>query len=151
MSPAARRQRRRRPLCAHDPVTVLAALQEERILSTATLHDILSTLTTARGRSFGLSAAAGRPAGERPGHALVVLAAARVLLDQLGAQRWEWTRDALDFGAQVPDVAHVLGLDVDEVRAGLRSWAWRRHEAGGLDAAQYAAVLALVAVDGGAR
>lgn len=136
--------RRSRPLRSTDPATVLAALQDERVLSHAGLHDIVSVLTTARGRSLGLGAAVSRPADEPPVNALVVLAAARVLLDELGRKRWEWVRDALTFGGQLPDVAHVLGLEVDETAARLRSWAWRQHDAGSLDDTEYAEILALV-------
>lgn len=77
-------------------------------------------------------------------HALVVLAVVRVLLDQLSTQRWDWTRDALTFGAPLPDIAHLLGLDVDEVRVGLRSWAWRHRDGGEIDAAECARVDALL-------
>lgn len=124
---------RRRPLLSTDPVTVLAALQELKVLPIAGLHDVVSALAAARRGSLGLGSTSGRPADELPVHALVVLAAVRLLLDQLGTQRWEWVRDALDLDVPLGDVAHILRLDIVEVRAGVQSWAWRLHSAGEMD------------------
>ena len=69
----------------------------------------------------------------------------QAVVDTFGNERWPLVRRALTFGADTGEVAAALGLDVDEVAAGLVSWAWREHAAGRLDTGGYDAVVALAA------
>ena len=65
-------------------------------------------------------------------------------------ERWPLVRDGLVGGATADDVGAALGgLEVDEVAAGLTSWADRAHRSGGLSLDDYDAVIALIA--GGAQ
>ena len=83
-------------------------------------------------------------------HALAALATAQAVVDTFVSERWQLVRDALASGATVDEVGAALGgLEVDEVAAGLTSWADREHRAGGLSLDDYDAVIALIA--GGAR
>lgn len=146
MSTTPKRPRRPRAqsIRSTDPAVVLAALSDPRAQRTAGLNDLVGVIQRSRARTFGLGAAMKRPEAERTVNALVALAAARVLLDQLGAHRWAWTRDALTLGASVADVADALGLDDIEVRYGLRSWADGGRGRGELDDDQHAEIVALV-------
>lgn len=56
-------------------------------------------------------------------HALDELAVGQALADQLMASRWVSAVDALSNGATLAQTAAAMGLDVDEVVVGLRSWA----------------------------
>lgn len=67
------------------------------------------------------------PAARLARHALDALAAGQALTDELMALRWVTVCDALRYGAPMRHVAGAMGLDVDEVAAGLRSWADGQH------------------------
>ena len=73
-----------------------------------------------------------------------------MVVDTFVAERWPLVRDALARGVETLAVGGALGgLEVDEVAAGLTSWADRAHRSGGLSLDDYDAVIALIA--GGAR
>lgn len=78
-------------------------------------------------------------------YALDALAAGQALTDELMAMRWVTAVDALTYGAPMRHVAGAMGLDVDEVTAGLRSWADGQHEHAGMTAAARDEMYALVA------
>lgn len=61
--------------------------------------------------------------GELAGHAIAALAVQHALAERALYTRWVNVRDALRDGATVEQVATAMGLDVDEVTVGLRSWA----------------------------
>ncbi|OLT12244.1 hypothetical protein BJF78_24590 [Pseudonocardia sp. CNS-139] len=56
-------------------------------------------------------------------HALDELATGQALADYVTRGRWATVAQGLVYGATVSQVAVAMGLDVDEVAAGLRSWA----------------------------
>ena len=58
--------------------------------------------------------------------------------------RWVTAVDAIANGAQLEHVARAMGLDVDEVTAGLRSWADGQHDRCGMSAAARDDVYALL-------
>ena len=89
-------------------------------------------------------------AGDVVRRALAVLALGQAVVDDLTVERWPVVRDGLLYGATVEQVGAALGgLEVDEVRAGLGSWADRQFRDGALTLAEYDAVLVLAT--GGAR
>lgn len=67
------------------------------------------------------------PAGRLARSALDALAVGQALADQLTNTRWVTVADALEYGARLDMVAAAMGLDVDEVAAGLTSWADGQH------------------------
>lgn len=86
--------------------------------------------------------------------ALAVLALCESIRRDVDNGRAHTVRQALDLGASWPEVAAALGVEVDEAREVLRSWAdgqrslWVWYEEKGerpfgLDVEEYAAVLAL--------
>lgn len=70
------------------------------------------------------------PAGRLAHHALDALAVGEALAAGVLASRWVTVADALTNGATVAQVAEAMGLEVDEVVAGLRSWAHGQHRHG---------------------
>lgn len=105
-------------------------------------HDHIGRLVDARsgiGRQLSV--------GRLRAHALDALAVGEALAQQMLNMRWTNVLDALSYGATVDDTAAAMGLDVDEVQTGLRSWADGQFREGLATRAQYDAVLALV--DGG--
>lgn len=91
-----------------------------------------------------------RSAGDVVHRALAVLALGQALVDDLTEERWPVVRDGLLYGATVDQVGAALGgLEADEVRAGLGSWADRQFRGGALTLAEYDAVHVLAT--GGAR
>lgn len=84
------------------------------------------------------------PATELTARAIAVLAVRHALVERLLAGRWVNASDALDLGATVGQVADAMGLDADEVVAGLRSWADGQLRYGFISDAQHDAVVALV-------
>lgn len=83
-------------------------------------------------------------------HVVAPLAIAQAILDAFTVERWPPVRGGLAAGATVTEVGTAMGgLEVDEIAAGLGSWADRQHRAGALSLDDYDAVIALVA--GGAR
>lgn len=88
-----------------------------------------------------------QPAARLQSAALDALATGQALADS--ALRWRWLTvvEALTYGATLGQVATAAGLDVDEVRAGARSWADGQHRHAGLSRAAHDEVLALLAQD----
>jgi len=83
-------------------------------------------------------------------HALSALAIGQAIVDTFAGERWPLVRDVLEGGAGADDAGAALGgLEVDEIAAGLTSWADREHRAGALSLDDYDAVIELIA--GGAR
>ncbi len=76
--------------------------------------------------------------------ALDALVCAQALTDRLMAMRWVTVADALAYGAPIGHVAAVLGLEINEVAAGLRSWADRQHQYAGMPMAARDEVYALL-------
>ena len=60
---------------------------------------------------------------DRTGHALAELAYATALAERAQAGRWVYACEALGAGASHAQVADALGLDMEELHAGIRSWA----------------------------
>ena len=58
-------------------------------------------------------------------HALDALAIGQAVVDRLSLMRWTAALDALANGATLEHTAVAMGLDVDEVFVGMRSWADR--------------------------
>jgi hypothetical protein len=85
------------------------------------------------------------PAARLARHALAALAAGQALTDELMALRWVTVCDALRYGAPMRHVAGAMGLDVDEVAAGLRSWADGQHLHSGMPVTGRDEVYALAA------
>lgn len=81
---------------------------------------------------------------ERAGHALSVLAYSAALVERVLGGRWLYAVEALDAGAGREQVAAALGLAVDELATGLRSWAAGQHRHGLIDAERRDQVLALL-------
>jgi hypothetical protein len=113
------RRRGRPSLRSTDPARVLLALDDERALKRAGLHELATAVTRARARFLvGVGGVI-----ERQRWALVTLAAARVIGRELDDARAEWLGDALSTGASAADVAAAAGLDssaVAELIAGER-------------------------------
>lgn len=84
-------------------------------------------------------------------HAVAALATQHALAERVLYSRWCNVRDALTFGATPEQVAAAMGLDVDEVALGLRSWADGQHRQQLITADEHDAVLALVAGAGEQR
>lgn len=89
-----------------------------------------------------------KPAGRLARHALDALAVGEALAQRMTSARWVTVTDALANGATVDLVAEAMGLEVDEVVAGLRSWASGQHRHGLMTDTQQADVLALVQKEG---
>jgi hypothetical protein len=83
-------------------------------------------------------------AGRLRGDALDMLACGQALADQILAMRWVTVAEALVYGAPLADVAAAMGLEVDEVAAGLRSWADGQDQHAGMTAAARDDVYALL-------
>lgn len=149
---------RRRPLSQadRDMLWVMTLAFQPSELDALPDRELLDVRAAARGR---LVDAQNSPAPLGRSYPLAVdaleaLAHGQALADRLLAQRWVDARDALRYGAEVRTVARALGLDDDEIRAGLRSWAGGQldlHHASdrtlGLDDAQHDEVLTLVQDD----
>ena len=104
----------------------------------ATYQHHMVVLTAAR------AAVDRRPAGDVGRRASAALALGQALVDDPTEERWPVVRDGLLYGATVEQVGAALGgLEVDEVRAGLTSWADRQFRGGALTLAEYDAVLIL--------
>ena len=86
----------------------------------------------------------GQPPAELVQHALATLAYGHALADRALASRWVNAADALTYGATVAQVAQAMGLDVEEVRVGLRQWAAALVGTGQLTPADRDELLALV-------
>ena len=86
----------------------------------------------------------GQPPEELRESAIAALAYEHALAERALAGRWVNAAAALEYGASVEDVARAMGLDVEEVRVGLPSWADGQVRAGCLTPAERDDVLRLV-------
>ncbi len=77
-------------------------------------------------------------------HALAGIVCAGALADRVATGRWDLAREALTHGATVDDLAAAAGLDLDEVQAGLASWADTEQAQGRLTEDEHDAVRALL-------
>lgn len=84
------------------------------------------------------------PAAGLAVHAVSALATQHALAERVLQTRWASARDALTYGASADDTAAAMGLDVDELTFGLRSWAAGQFREHLLTRAQYDAVADLV-------
>lgn len=85
-----------------------------------------------------------RTAEQLAAHAVAALAVQHALAERVLYSRWVNVRDALTYGATPAAVAVAMGLDDDEVRAGLASWADGQAREGLMTDPERDAVLALV-------
>jgi hypothetical protein len=69
--------------------------------------------------------------------ALEALATGHALVEKVLATRWMTVLDALNYGATLTEVAAAMGLDVDEVRAGVMSWLDGQRAEDLIDRAEY--------------
>lgn len=76
--------------------------------------------------------------------ALVAIVCACGIVQRLGSGRWEMVHEALAHQAAIEDVCAASGLEPDEIRVGLSSWADARHRQGQFSDREHAAVVALV-------
>lgn len=84
------------------------------------------------------------PAEVVAAHGLAALAIQHHIAARVLYSRWTNARDALTYGATVDQVADAMGLDRDELVAGLTRWADQQLRQRLITAAEHAAVLALV-------
>jgi acyl transferase domain-containing protein len=81
---------------------------------------------------------------ERAGHSLAELAYSAALAERALFGRWIVACEALNAGAGHDQVAAAMGLDADELHAGLRAWAHGQLRYGHITPARHAEVLALL-------
>jgi hypothetical protein len=118
---------------------------------TAPLRRLLDALHDHQGRLVNARYAIGDdpvPAEQLARHAVALLAVEHALADRVLVSRWVTVADALTYGATIDQVAAGMGLDVDEVRVGLASWADGQHRFGHITDAEHDTVLALLDGDG---
>jgi hypothetical protein len=80
-------------------------------------------------------------------HAVAALAIGQAIEQYVRGDRWSTVRDALTYGATVAEVAGALDLELDEVAAGVTSWADGQARSCGMTADEHARVIALVLGD----
>ncbi|WP_232661911.1 hypothetical protein [Pseudonocardia sp. TRM90224] len=78
------------------------------------------------------------------GHALSAVVCACGLGERVASGRWEMVHEALAHGATIAQVCAASGLEPDEIRVGLSSWADAQHRMGCFTTREFDAVLALV-------
>ena len=116
----------------------------------ATVNELLTAYFWHLALSVGGRGTSAAPDALHARHAIAALVIAQAVIDTFVSERWPLVRDALSRGASADDVGVALGgLEVDEVAAGLTSWADREHRGGRLTLDEVGAVVELVA--GGAR
>jgi hypothetical protein len=76
------------------------------------------------------------------------LACGQALADKLAGARWVTVVDALRFGAPLAHMAAAMGLEADEVVAGLRSWVRGQTEHAGMSSAARDEAYALIEAAG---
>jgi hypothetical protein len=81
---------------------------------------------------------------ERAAHSLAELAYSAALAERALYGRWVVAVEALNAGAGHEQVAAAMGLDADELHAGLRGWAAGQLRFGHITAARHAEILALL-------
>jgi hypothetical protein len=84
------------------------------------------------------------PLGRLRADALDALVCGQALADRLTAMRWVTVAEALADGAPIAHVGAALGLEIDEVAAGPRSWADGQHLHAGMSPAARNEVHALL-------
>jgi hypothetical protein len=84
------------------------------------------------------------PAARLARHGLDALALGQAIADQLMSMRWLAAVETLTYGATIEHIAAAMGLEVDELAAGLRCWADRQHQHAGMTAAARDDVYALL-------
>jgi hypothetical protein len=80
---------------------------------------------------------------DRAGHAVAELAYSAALAERALYGQWVCATEALSAGASHCRVADAMGLDVEELCAGLRSWARNQLRQGLIDTDRHAQVCAL--------
>ena len=88
---------------------------------------------------------------ERAGHCLAELAYRAALSERAPYGRWVCATEALHAGASREQVGRAMGLEPDELRAGLRHWAAGQRRFGLIDDTEHAEVLALIGEGGESR
>jgi hypothetical protein len=81
---------------------------------------------------------------QRVAHSLAELAYGAALSERALFGRWVVACEALNAGASTEQVAAAMGLDADELHAGLRAWAHGQLRFGHMTPARHAEVLALL-------
>lgn len=81
---------------------------------------------------------------DRAGHALSALACRAALADRAQSGRWVLAVEALDAGATHAQVADAMGLDVEELHGGGRSWARAQLRLGLMSDERYEVVIGLL-------
>ncbi|MCA1675888.1 MAG: hypothetical protein LC799_28180 [Actinobacteria bacterium] len=81
---------------------------------------------------------------QRAAHSLAELAYAAALSERALYGRWVVAVEALDARARHEQVAAAIGLDVDELHAGLRAWAHGQLRYGHMTPDRHAEILALL-------
>jgi hypothetical protein len=84
------------------------------------------------------------PVGRLRSDALDVLACGQALANYILAMRWVAVAEGLAYGATLGHVAAAMGLEPDEVAAGLRSWADGQVRHGGITPADRDEVYSLL-------
>lgn len=81
---------------------------------------------------------------QRAAHSLAELAYSAALAERALYGRWVVAVEALNAGAGHEQVAAAMGLDADELHAGLRGWAAGQLRFGHITPARHAEILALL-------
>jgi hypothetical protein len=94
-------------------------------LAGASLRELLDGYETHRGPLVTAHLGIGTPKSpwRLRDAALGMLVCGQALAGHILAMRWVTVAEALSYGAPLEDVAAAMGLQPDEVAAGLRSWA----------------------------
>jgi hypothetical protein len=91
------------------------------------------------------------PVGRLRADALDVLVCGQAIADYILAMRWVTVAESLAYGAPLGHVATAMGLEPDEVAAGLRSWADGQHQHAGMSAAARGEIYGLLDGEEAAR
>jgi hypothetical protein len=99
---------------------------------TASLRQLLDALHVHQGLLVDARHGIGNPvlAEQLARHAVALLAIEHALADRVLASQWVTVAEALTYGATIDQAAAGMGLDVNEVRAGLAGWADGQHRFG---------------------
>jgi hypothetical protein len=115
-------------------------------LATASLRELLDSYEAHRtplvNARLGIGTA--RSAGRLRAAALDTLVCGQALVDHILAVRWVTVAEALTYGAPLAHVAAAMGLEPNEVAAGLRSWADGQLREQRMTPPQHAEVVALI-------
>jgi hypothetical protein len=113
----------------------------------ATLGQLVEAYHAHAGRLVDARHGLGEPltAEQLAAHAVAALAVQHVLAERVLWPRWCDVRDALAHGATIDQVAAALGLDEDEVAAGLTSWVDGQRREDLITDVEHTEIVALVA------